>query len=48
VEVRGQIYASAALPLGKESALAIEYVGWAPQPSGRIGKEKNLLPVPGI
>jgi hypothetical protein len=49
MEVSGQLHAPAALPPGKEAMVPTgQEAGWAPEPSGRGGKEKNSQPPPAI
>ena len=46
--MRGQLYALAALLLGKEPLVAFEYESGPESWSGCFGEEKNVLSLPGI
>jgi len=47
MEVSGQLYFPAALPLGKEPPVSIwQEARWAPHPIGSGGEEKNLIIIP--
>jgi hypothetical protein len=49
MEVSGQLHAPAALLPGKQPLVPIrKEAGWAPEPSGHGGEEKNSQPPPGI
>jgi len=46
MEVSGQLHAPAAVPPGKEPLVPTgKQAGWAPEPAGRGGVEKNSQPL---